>query len=97
MENPIRQADINALASDVERLKKDLAKAMEHLKSGAVHSATDLADTVTDEATALYQAMAKKGQKTAKALGAQIEEQPITSLLVAFAAGFLFSRLTERR
>jgi ElaB/YqjD/DUF883 family membrane-anchored ribosome-binding protein len=97
MENPIRQTDINALTADVERLKKDLAKAMEHLKNGAINSANDLKDNVSDEASALYDAVARKGQRTAKALEKQIEDQPMTSLLVAFAAGFLMSRLTDRR
>ena len=97
MENPIRQSDINALSADVERLKKDLAKALEHLKSGAVNSASDIAETVSDEAAALYEALHKRSDRAAKVLGKHVEEQPITSLLVAFAVGFLFSRLTARR
>lgn len=97
MENPIRQSDINALTADVERLKKDLAKALEHLKTGAVNSASNLAEDVSEEAAALYEALHKRSDRAAKALSKQIEEQPITSLMVAFAAGFLFSRLTDRR
>jgi len=97
MDNPIKKADIDAITADVERLRKDLAKAMEHIKSGAINSASNLADDVSDEAAALYKAMAKKGERTAKALGKQVEEQPVQSLLIAFAVGFLFSRLTDRR
>jgi ElaB/YqjD/DUF883 family membrane-anchored ribosome-binding protein len=97
MENPIKQSDINAIAADVERLKKDLAKAMEHLKSASINSATNLADNVSEEAAALYEAVARKSQRTAKALEKQVEDQPLTSLLVAFAAGFFISRLTDRR
>jgi ElaB/YqjD/DUF883 family membrane-anchored ribosome-binding protein len=97
MENPLRKTDIDAISADVERLKKDLAKTMEHVKNGAMHTANDLADDVSDEARALYNAMAKKGDRAAKALGKQIEDQPMTSLLVAFTAGFFLSRLTDRR
>jgi ElaB/YqjD/DUF883 family membrane-anchored ribosome-binding protein len=97
MENPIKQSDINAIAADVERLKKDLAKAMAHLKNASINSATNLADNVSDEASALYDVMARKSQRTAKALEKQVEEQPLTSLLVAFAAGFFISRMTDRR
>ncbi len=97
MENPIRQTDINALSADVERLKKDLAKALEHLKAGAVHSATDLAENVSDEAAEIYAALAKRSDRAAKVLGKHVEEQPITSLLVAFTVGFFLSRLTDRR
>ena len=97
MDNPIKKSDIDALTADVERLRKDFAKAIDHLKSGAVNSASNLADNVSDEAAELYKALSKKGERTAKAIGAHVEEQPITSLMVAFAVGFLFSRLTDRR
>jgi len=97
MDNPIKKSDLDALTADVERLRKDLAKTMEHLKNGAVNSANNLAEGVTDEALELYKVMAKKGERTAKALGKQVEDQPITSLLVAFTAGFFLSRLTDRR
>lgn len=69
---------------------------MEHLKNGALNSAGNLADIVTDDAQELYEALAKRGQRASKALGKQIEEQPIASLLVAFAAGFIMSKLTDR-
>ncbi len=101
MENPLKKSDIDAVAADVERLKKDLAKAMEHLKAatvnGAVNGATNLTDYVSDEAAAMYKAMAKKGERASKAINKHVEDQPVQSLLLAFAAGFLFSRLTERR
>ncbi len=97
MENPIKKSDVDALMADVERLKKDLARAMEHLKSGAVNSASNLAEDMTDEALAIYKTMAKKSQVATKALGKQVEEQPITSILIAFTAGFFLSRLTDRR
>lgn len=97
MENPIRQSDINALTADVERLKKDLAKALEHLKAGAVNSATDLAENVSEEALELYEALQKRSDRAAKVLSKQVEEQPLTSLLVAFTVGFFLSRLTDRR
>ena len=97
MDNPIKKSDIDALTADVERLRKDFSKAIEHLKNGAVNSAGNLADNVSDEAAELYKTLSKKGERTAKAIGKHVEEQPVTSLMVAFAVGFLFSRLTDRR
>jgi ElaB/YqjD/DUF883 family membrane-anchored ribosome-binding protein len=101
MENPLKKSDIDVIAADVEKLKKDLAKAMEHLKTatvnGAVNGATNLSEYVTDEAAALYKTMAKKSERATKALNKHVEEQPMTSLLIAFTAGFFLSRLTDRR
>lgn len=101
MENPLKKSDIDAVAADVERLKKDLAKTMEHLKAatvnGAMNGASNISDYVSDEAAALYKAMAKKSERATKAINKHVEEQPITSLLLAFAAGFFLSRLSDRR
>jgi len=97
MENPIKKSDIDAISADIERLKKDLAKTMEHVKSGATNAASNLAEDMSDEAEALYRSMAKRGDRAARALGKHVEEQPMSSLLMAFAAGFFLSRLTDRR
>jgi ElaB/YqjD/DUF883 family membrane-anchored ribosome-binding protein len=97
MENPLKKSDIDAISADIERLKKDLAKTMEHVKNGATNAASNLADDMSDEAEALYRSMAKRGDRAARALGKHVEEQPMSSLLMAFAAGFFLSRLTDRR
>ena len=96
MENPLKKSDIDAIASDVEKLKKDLAKTMDHLKAVTVNGANNITDFASDEAAAVYKAMAKKGEKAQKAITKHVEEQPVQSLLIAFAVGFLFSRLTDR-
>jgi ElaB/YqjD/DUF883 family membrane-anchored ribosome-binding protein len=107
MENVIKKSDLDALTADVERLKKDLAKTLDHVKTAtehmknaavnnAVNGAANIADHLSDEANEIYRNMAKRGDKAAKAIGRQVEEQPITSLLVAFSAGFILSKLTDR-
>jgi ElaB/YqjD/DUF883 family membrane-anchored ribosome-binding protein len=100
MDNPLKKSDIDALAADIERLKKDLAKTMDHVKSATVNGATagvhTLTDYVSDEAEALYKTMQKKSERAQRAINKHVEEQPVQSLLLAFAAGFLFSRLTDR-
>ena len=42
------------------------------------------------------QRRAAQGQRSAKAIGRQIEEQPVMSLLVAFGVGFVASRMLIR-
>lgn len=101
MENPLKKSDVDALAADIERLKKDLAKTMDHVKAATVNGAANgvgrLSDYVSDEAEALYKNMQKKSERAQKAINKHVEDQPVQSLLLAFAAGFLFSRLTDRR
>jgi ElaB/YqjD/DUF883 family membrane-anchored ribosome-binding protein len=91
--------DIDTIVEDIAVLKKDIAKVLEHLKTStvdnAVDSAASFAEHLTDEAADLYKDLSKRGQKTAKAIARQVEDQPGTSLLIAFAAGFLVSRFTR--
>jgi len=39
---------------------------------------------------------AKRGQRGAKALSKRVEDQPLTSLLVAFGAGLVIGRILSR-
>jgi hypothetical protein len=54
------------------------------------------AEHLSEEAVDLYRDLTKRGRKTAKAITHQVEEQPGTSLLIAFVAGFITSRLMSR-
>jgi ElaB/YqjD/DUF883 family membrane-anchored ribosome-binding protein len=82
-------SDLEKIASDIQALKSDLARLMEHIKSGA-------ADTVTDEASRFYNTIASEGQRHAAALAESVEEKPIASVLIAFAIGFVSARILSR-
>jgi ElaB/YqjD/DUF883 family membrane-anchored ribosome-binding protein len=94
-------ADIEAIIDDLAALKKDVAKAIAHVKKlnldDALDSARDMADDLTDEAADLYKDMQKRGRKTMVAMEKQLDDQPIASLLMAFAAGFVISKLFFRK
>ena len=92
--------DLDTIVADITQLKEDIAKILDHLKTAtldnAIDSASGFAEHLTDEAADLYKGLAKRSQKTAKAITRQVEDQPGTSLLIAFAAGFILSRLMSR-
>ena len=52
--------------------------------------------TLIDSADRLYRALSKQGSRSIKAIGRQVEEQPLTSLLVAFGVGLISGRLLGR-
>ncbi|HEY3916591.1 MAG TPA: PE domain-containing protein [Stellaceae bacterium] len=81
--------DLEKIVDDIQALKKDLARLMEHVKSGA-------SDTVSEEASRLYGTIASEGQRQAAALAQAVEEKPLASLLIAFAVGFVSSRILLR-
>ena len=96
----ISKKDIDAVIADVAALKRDLAKAIDRFRNvsldDAVEHVQDLADQVGDNVTELYKDAAKRGQRGAKALSRTVEDQPLTSVMVAFAAGLVLGRILSR-
>ncbi len=94
-------ADIEAIIDDLAALKKDVAKAIQHVKKlnldDALDVARDMAEDLTDEAQDLYKDFSKRSRKSIAAMEKQIDDQPIASLLMAFAAGFVISKLFFRK
>ena len=92
--------DLDAIASDLAALRRDITTLTDHLKIGAISgvkgAARDAAGHLGDEAERLYSNLAAQGERSMKALSRQVEEQPIMSLLLAFALGFAGSRWLSR-
>ena len=92
--------DLDAIATDLASLRRDVASLTDHLRTGAINgakgAAQDVAADLGAEAKRLYGNLAAQGERSMKALGRQVEEQPITSLLLAFALGFIGSRFLSR-
>ena len=82
-------ADIGTIAKDIELLKKDIAHLMEKMKN-------DATQTVNAEAHRLYGAVTAEGERTAAAIAQHVGDRPIASVLIAFAAGYLASRVLAR-
>lgn len=100
--HPVTESNPNldAIVSDLASLRHDLAALTDHLKIGAINGAKgatrDVAGHLGSEAERLYDNLAAQGERSMKALGRQVEEQPVMSLLLAFALGFAGSRLLSR-
>jgi len=77
--------DIAALRSDVTRLVKSISK-----------DAGDLSSDAQNEARRIYSKLAKESERSAKAVVRELEERPLTTLLIAFAIGFVGGRFLAR-
>ncbi len=89
-------ADLDAIRDDIDALRKDLARLMEHVKSGAMHNIAGQVEEMSDEARRLYNQALAEGERGAAALARQVEDRPLTSLLIAFGLGFIGGRLVLR-
>jgi ElaB/YqjD/DUF883 family membrane-anchored ribosome-binding protein len=91
------KTDLDVIADDVAALKRDLAALMTHMRgdvaAGAARQATA---QLGEEAKELYAKLAAEGERTAQTISRHVDEQPLTSVLLAFAAGFLAGRLLKR-
>lgn len=90
----------NRIADDLASLKQDVAALIRQMKDLAMREAgrvsQDAADTLSERAADIYDTVSEKGRRSADVLTAHVEEQPVTSLLLAFAAGFIFSKFLTR-
>ena len=88
------------VADDVAALKQDMAALIRQMKETAVREANrigqDTAEKISGRASDLYETVSDTGKKSADAVTAHVEEQPLSSLLIAFAAGFIFSKILTR-
>ena len=94
------EVDLGTLADDVAVLKRDIAALMDHIKSGGASAAKDAArerlEKISEEARHLYRNIATDSERAMKAIGHQVEEQPLMSLAIAFGIGLISGRLLSR-
>jgi ElaB/YqjD/DUF883 family membrane-anchored ribosome-binding protein len=82
-------SDLGRISEDIQALKRDLARLMDHVKTGA-------SETVSGEASRLYDTITTEGQRQAAALAQSVEEKPLAAVLIAFAIGFVSGRVLLR-
>jgi ElaB/YqjD/DUF883 family membrane-anchored ribosome-binding protein len=88
------------VADDVAALKQDMAALIRQMKETAMREANrfgqDTAERISGRASDLYDTVSDTSKRSADAVTAHVEEQPLSSLLIAFAAGFIFSKILTR-
>lgn len=88
--------DIQAIVNDLALLRDDIARLTKQFGNNAYDASNAAADQIGAEASKVYNNVAAQGQRSAKKIGQQVEEQPLTALLIAFALGFVGSRVLSR-
>ncbi|MEA2781951.1 MAG: hypothetical protein QOK29_3495 [Rhodospirillaceae bacterium] len=81
--------DLDRLKDDMANLREDLGQLVEHLRRGATESAARQAQRIYDQ-------LATQGERSANAIAREVEERPLTALLIAFGIGFIGGRLLTR-
>jgi len=94
------QSDFESIAGDVISLKRDLARLMDRVKNGSYDagkgSTADAVERLSKDADRVYRALSKHGERSVSAISRRVEEQPLTSVLIAFGVGLISGRLLSR-
>lgn len=88
--------DLTVLRQDLLALKRDVAKAVEHIKSGAANNVWSAADQIDRSARGFREAAAAEGERSAQTVGFFIEEQPFVALIIAVGLGYIGARVLRQ-
>ena len=102
--SPDPKGDLETLQADLKSLREDLTQLMDGLKGSAGQKVKDLAHDLKEGGEQVGMKVLdqvgkvkEKGGELAVQLEEQVRERPMMSLLVAFGAGLVLSRMMERR
>ena len=106
--NPKVNEDIDALKSDVRRVRDDMAGIVHSAKSrgedtvmetgGRIRDMmADLRDKMKEKVQDKSEALKDRGHETVENWRGGIEHRPLVSLLIAFAAGLVFAFFVTKR
>ncbi|RIH81851.1 YihY family inner membrane protein [Calidithermus terrae] len=90
------RADFETLKADFQALRSDVMSLMSSLKETAGSKAKDLASELRHTGGELTHQVKEKGSEIAATLETQVKDRPLMSLLVAFGAGLVLSRMINR-
>lgn len=88
--------DYNAILADMASLRADVASLANHMAGATKAAANTAQSSMSTEANRMIDVATEAGRSTAKSLETQIDAHPTLSLMIAFALGFVGSRLLPR-
>ena len=80
--------EVSRLREDLAALKGDIARLVKSMRSDA--------GEIGEETQQLYAKLVKDSERSARAIVRELEDRPLTTLLVAFAVGFIGGRFLPR-
>jgi hypothetical protein len=95
-DSPNAEMDLASFRDDLAALKRDVASLIEHVKGGATDKVHEAAEQIDRGARGLCHEAEAEGERSAKAIGAWVEKQPVLALLIALGVGYVGARVLLR-
>jgi ElaB/YqjD/DUF883 family membrane-anchored ribosome-binding protein len=91
------KSDVDAIKSDLDNLRKDLAAVLDRIKGTAASRAESEIQALQKRISRIADDLQTGGRESLRAVEERIEERPLVSLAIAFAVGLVLGRLFDRR
>lgn len=88
--------EFDSVRDDLTKLSADIASLAQAIKDGAGDTAREQLALARERFDRLTEDAREHGQDTIDSLVEQIEERPLTSVLIAFGVGVILGRLLDR-
>jgi ElaB/YqjD/DUF883 family membrane-anchored ribosome-binding protein len=97
MENEEITKELNQLKSDIDDLRVDTASLVKALKDAGIDQGREVYNRAYERARHAGETVREQANEAYSAIGREVEEHPLTSVLVAFGTGFVVGMLLDRR
>jgi ElaB/YqjD/DUF883 family membrane-anchored ribosome-binding protein len=91
------KSDVDAIKSDLDNLRKDLAAVLDRIKGTATSRAESEIQALQKRINKIADDLQTGGRESLRAVEERIEERPLVSLAIAFGVGIVLGRLFDRR
>jgi ElaB/YqjD/DUF883 family membrane-anchored ribosome-binding protein len=91
------KSDIEAIRTDIDVLRKDLAVVLDRIKGTASSRAEAEVQALQRRINKIADEVQTSGREGVRKIEEHIEERPLVSLAMAFAVGLVLGRLFDRR
>jgi len=97
MENKEINRELDQVKDDIANLREDMAALLKAVKASGVEQGKEFYDQAYERARRTGESVRDRAGEAYAALGREVEEYPLLSLLTAFATGFVAGMIMDRR
>ncbi len=97
MNNEDLNKDLNKVKSEIANLREDMASLLQAMKDAGVEQGHEYYDRASKRARQTGESIRDRASEAYSTIDRVVEERPLTSVLTAFATGFIVSMFMDRR
>ena len=89
--------EVDQLKSDIAALRADMSSLIKTLKEAGIDQGREYYDRASERVQQAGDTVRNRASDAYGAVGKEVEEHPLTSVLAAFGTGFVVGMLLDRR